>query len=147
MSKKLWMETEGPFVRRLAATIRECGSMVVVHNCAKGPYFDAMIETMHPEVLSIAHRAADCRDWVEVKKKWGREVCVYGYMDPIHTLYLGTSDQIKKECKKEIEELGQGGGFILGPGCEFPSNASLLNAVAMMDGAKLYGQYTEARSI
>ena len=52
MSKRLWLETEGPFAQRLADTIRECGSMVVVHNCATGPYFDAMIETMNPAILS-----------------------------------------------------------------------------------------------
>ena len=146
MSKKLWMETEGPFVRRLADTIRACGPMVAVHNCAEGPYFDAMIETMNPVILSVAHKAHGCKDWREVKQKWGSKVCLYGYMDPANILYLGTPDQVKKECQKEIEELGEGGGFILGPGCEFPPNASLLSAVAMMDGAKIYGQYKNTES-
>jgi uroporphyrinogen decarboxylase len=146
MSKKLWMETEGPFVRRLADTIRACGPMVAVHNCAEGPYFDMMIETMNPVILSVAHKADGCKDWMEVKQKWGSKVCLYGYMDPANILYLGTPDQVRQECRKEIEELGQGGGFILGPGCEFPPNASLLNAMAMMDGAKIFGQHKNTGS-
>jgi len=141
LSKRLWLEIEGPFARRLADAIRECGPMVVVHNCAAGPYFDAMIETMNPAILSVAHEANDCKDWSEVKKKWGRKVCICGHVNPAHILYLGTQEQVKEECRKEIGELGEGGGFILGAGCEFPPNASLLNAIAMMEGTKIYGRY------
>jgi uroporphyrinogen decarboxylase len=105
-----------------------------------------MIETMNPVILSVAHEAHGCKDWMEVKQKWGSKVCLYGYMDPANILYLGTPDRVRQECQKEIEELGEGGGFILGPGCEFPPNASLLSAVAMMDGAKIYGQYQNTGS-
>jgi uroporphyrinogen decarboxylase len=48
---------------------------------------------------------------------------------------------MKQECKKQIEELGKDGGFILATGCEFPPNGSLMNAIAMMEAAELYGKY------
>jgi uroporphyrinogen decarboxylase len=48
---------------------------------------------------------------------------------------------MKQECKKEIEELAEGGRFILATGCEFPPNGSLMNAIAMMEAAELYGKY------
>ncbi|MBI2876656.1 MAG: hypothetical protein HYY20_07225 [Candidatus Tectomicrobia bacterium] len=40
-----------------------------------------------------------------------------------------------------MEDLSRGGGFILASGCEFPPNASLLNARAMVEAAELYGAY------
>jgi uroporphyrinogen decarboxylase len=48
---------------------------------------------------------------------------------------------MKQECKKEIDELAEGGRFILATGCEFPPNGSLMNAIAMMEAAELYGKY------
>lgn len=141
MSKRLWLDTEGPFVKRLADTIRDSGRMVVVHNCAVGPYFDVMMETMNPAILSVAHEADDCSDWPEVKRRWGKKVCICGHVDPSLTLYLGRPEQIREECRKEIDELGKGGGFILGAGCEFPPNASLINAIAMIEATKDFGRY------
>jgi uroporphyrinogen decarboxylase len=56
-------------------------------------------------------------------------------------MFLGTAEQVKEECKREIQELGKGGGFILATGCEFPPNGSLMNAIAMVEAAELYGRY------
>ena len=40
-----------------------------------------------------------------------------------------------------IESLGKGGGFVLGPTCEFPSHGPIANAKALMDAAVEYGTY------
>ena len=56
-------------------------------------------------------------------------------------MFLGTPEEVKMECKRQIEALNKGGGFILATGCEFPPNGSLMNAIAMMEAAELYGKY------
>jgi uroporphyrinogen decarboxylase len=56
-------------------------------------------------------------------------------------MFFGSPEEVKAECKREIEELAAGGRFMLSTGCEFPSNGSFLNAVAMLEAAKLYGGY------
>lgn len=141
MSKELWMETEGLFTRRIAEAVREGGSMVIVHNCGNGIYFDVQIETMQPVAISFAYTPDDCKDMAETKEKYGDKVCLIGYVDPATYMFLGTPEEAKEECKRQIEELGKGGGFILSTGCEFPPNGSLLNAIAMMEAAELYGKY------
>lgn len=141
MRKQLWMEIEGPFTKRLADTIRECGSMVMVHNCGNGIYFDVQIETMQPVAISFAYTPDDCQNMADAKKKWGDKTCLAGYVSPAQYAFLGTPEDMKRECKRQIEELGKGGGFILATGCEFPPNGSLLNAIAMMEAAELYGRY------
>jgi uroporphyrinogen decarboxylase len=78
---------------------------------------------------------------VEVKKKYGSGVCLQGHVDQNYYAMMVGPEQMKEECRKNIHELGDGGGYILGSGCEFPSTASLLNAKAMVEAAKLYGQY------
>jgi uroporphyrinogen decarboxylase len=77
----------------------------------------------------------------ELKAKWGKKTTLCGYASPAQYAFLGTPEEMKMECKKEIEELGKDGGFILATGCEFPPNGSLMNAIAMMEAAELYGKY------
>ncbi len=141
MRKEMWKEIEGPFTKILADAIRECGAMVMVHNCGNGIYFDVQIEMMEPVAISFAYPPDDCKDMAEAKEKWGKKTCLCGYASPAQYAFLGTAEEMKAECKKEIEELGKDGGFILATGCEFPPNGSLMNAIAMMEAAELYGKY------
>jgi len=141
MSKKLWMATEGLYAPRLAEAVREGGSMVIVHNCGNGIYFDVQMETMQPVAISFAYTPDDCQDMTEAKEKWGDKTTLIGYVDPATHMFLGTPAEAKEECKRQIEELKKDGGFILSTGCEFPPNGSLINAIAMMESAELYGRY------
>ncbi len=141
MSKKMWMEIEGPFTKILGDAIVEAGCMTMVHNCGNGVYFDAQIETMKPIAISYAYPPDDCKDMAECKQKYGKKTTLVGYVSPAQYAFLGTPEEMKVECKKQIEELGKDGGFILSTGCEFPPNGSLMNAIAMMEAAELYGKY------
>jgi len=141
MSKRLWLETEGPFVKRMAEACRGCGLRISVHNCGNGPYMDAMIETMDPGAISIAKLPEKCEEWNEVKERWGKKIVLMGAIDPTRFCFLGTPDQMKAECKRFIDTLGKNGRYVLAPGCEFPPNASLLNARAMVEAAEKYGKY------
>lgn len=142
MDKELWVEIEAPFARRMADAVREGGSAVLIHNCGNGPYFDAQIEAMHPAGISFLYPPADCHDsWKETKEKWGDKTCLICHIDPPQYGYLGNPEEAKEECKREIAELAKGGGFIMATGCEYPPDGSLLNAIAMMEAAELYGKY------
>jgi uroporphyrinogen decarboxylase len=141
MNKKMWKEIEGPFTTRLADAIREAGMMVMVHNCGNGVYFDVQIEAMQPVAISFAYKTDDSKDFADMKAKWGKKTCLCGYVSPAQYAFLGTPEDMKQECKRQIEELGKDGGFILATGCEFPPNGSLMNAIAMMEAAELYGKY------
>ena len=141
MRKEMWKEIEGPFTKILADACRENGMMVIVHNCGNGIYFDVQIEMMDPIAISCAYMPDDCNSWVEAKEKWGDKVTIIGYASPAEYAFLGTPEDMRQECKKEIEELGANGRFILATGCEFPPNGSLMNAFAMMEAAELYGKY------
>jgi uroporphyrinogen decarboxylase len=43
------------------------------------------------------------------------------------------------ECRRQIDVLAKGGGFVLAPGCEYPPNIPLTNAFAIVEAAKKYG--------
>lgn len=144
MSKKMWMEFEGPYVKRIADHIHSKGCMVMIHNCGNGIYFDVQIETMKPEAISFLHAPDDCKDFAECKEKYGKKTTLIGCVAPTW-LPSATYDEVLRESEREIDIFAPGGGFVLATGCEYPANLDLNNARAMVEAAKTYGQYSEIR--
>jgi uroporphyrinogen decarboxylase len=103
MSKKLWMETEAPFATRIAEAVREGGSMVIVHNCGNGVYFDVQIETMQPVAISHAYVPDDCKDMKEAKEKYGDKITMIGYVDPAWHMFLNTLRKPKKSVNGRLK--------------------------------------------
>jgi len=137
LSKELWEEIEGPFAREICNLIRRNKRVIGVHNCGHGLYFDSQIKFMEPDAISFAHLPDDCKTEQELKEKYGSRVTLVGYVQtPL--LVHGTPRQVMDECRRQIEVFGKGGGFILSPGCEYPPNIPLTNALAMVKAAQQY---------
>lgn len=136
LSKKMWEEFEAPYARRVADEIRRNGAMVSLHNCGTGPYFDLMIQHLNPAAISYHCLPDDCKSPRELKEKYGKKVALIGHVDCPNTLFFGSPQDVKQECRELIRDLAPGGGFILASGCEFPPNASLLNAKAMVEASQ-----------
>ncbi|HLE79737.1 MAG TPA: uroporphyrinogen decarboxylase family protein [Dehalococcoidia bacterium] len=76
-------------------------------------------------------------DLFKAKEILGDHMCLMGNVSP-QVLALGTVDETVAECKRLIDVVGKGGGFILSSGCEVPFNARPENVAAMVDTAKTY---------
>jgi uroporphyrinogen decarboxylase len=138
LGQELWEKIEGPFGKEIADVIHGRNCAVAIHNCGHGPYFDSMIRFMQPEAVSFACLPDDCKDRKEMKKKYGEQTTFIGDVaTPL--LFSGSPQQVMDECRGVIDDYADGGGFILGPGCEYPPNANLLNAIIMVQAAELYG--------
>jgi uroporphyrinogen-III decarboxylase len=53
-------------------------------------------------------------------------------------LCLGSVSEVDEYCHRLIEEVGKGGGYIMGAGCEIPPNARPENVKAMIDSVNKY---------
>jgi uroporphyrinogen decarboxylase len=140
MSKAMWREFEGTFVRRLAQHVHQQGCMVMVHNCGNGPYFDAQIEAMEPEAVSFLHMADDCQSLAEMKARYGQMTTLMGCVSPTW-IAQAQPEEVETECRRQIATLAKGGSFILATGCEYPANSPMGNAKVMVRAAKEYGRY------
>ena len=74
------------------------------------------------------------------KEVLGDRMCIMGDVPP-DMLVLGSVSEVDEYCHKLIEEIGKGGGYIMGAGCEIPPNARPENVKAMLDSVVKYGYY------
>ena len=81
----------------------------------------------------------DQTDMAKAKETLGKNACLIGNV-PSSTLKLGTPDEVKDYCRKLIDTVGKGGGFIMGNGAFF-DEAKPENVKAMVDFTKEYGVY------
>jgi len=84
----------------------------------------------------------DQTDIVKAKGILGNTLCIFGNV-PSSMLNLGTPQEVKDYCKKLIDTVGKGGGFIMVNGAFF-DEAKPENVKAMVDFTKEYGVYRRA---
>jgi len=82
-------------------------------------------------------------DIFKAKKEIGHHQCLAGGIkDP--QFILGTPEEMRRQVKLLCETVGQGGGFIISGGCNFPYTTKPENFRAMIDAVMEYGVYDTA---
>jgi hypothetical protein len=81
----------------------------------------------------------DRTDMFRAKKILGKECCLQGNV-PTSMLVTGDPKDVKEYCRKLIQEVGKGGGFVLTAGA-IPENPKIENLRAMMEAVREYGYY------
>ena len=79
-------------------------------------------------------------DIFKAKEALGDRMCIMGDV-PAYLLAFGKKDEVLAYCKRLIEEVGKGGGFILSSGCSIPANARPENVKAMAYAVEEWGWY------
>ena len=76
-------------------------------------------------------------DIFKAKEIIGDRMCIMGDV-PATLFKLGTPKEVEAYCKKLIDVVGKGSGFILSSGCDVPHDAKFENVKAMVDTARNY---------
>jgi len=79
-------------------------------------------------------------DIFKAKEVLGDRVCIRGNV-PAPLLCTGTPQEVRDYCKKLIDVVGRGGGFIMDGGIGIPDEAKPENVKAMADFTREYGVY------
>jgi uroporphyrinogen-III decarboxylase len=83
--------------------------------------------------------AFEATDMIKAKEILGETVCIRGGL-PISILVTGTPEEVRASCKKLIETVGKGGGYILDTSTGL-DDAKPENVKAMFEAVREYGGY------
>ncbi|MEM7226776.1 MAG: uroporphyrinogen decarboxylase family protein [Pseudomonadota bacterium] len=75
------------------------------------------------------------------KRQLGNEMFFYGGIDVQETLPWGSTDDVRKEVRQRIWEMGHGGGFLLSSSHRLEHDVPVENTMAMIEEAREYGVY------
>jgi len=79
-------------------------------------------------------------DVFAAKQELRDHLCLAGDVHPA-MLSIGTPEEVSAYVRRLIDEVGEGGGFILSSGCELPADVRMENLRAMISIARKYGFY------
>lgn len=82
-------------------------------------------------------------DIFKAKKEIGHHQCIAGGIKDSQFI-LGTPEEMRQHVKHLCETVGQGGGFIISGGCNFPYTTKPENFRAMVDAVLEYGVYDKS---
>jgi hypothetical protein len=82
-----------------------------------------ILNPVQPEAMNV----------LEIKRIYGREICLNGGISTQLTLPLGTPQEVEREVISCLRILGERGGYVAGPAKAIMGDVPLANAVALID--------------
>lgn len=134
-SPKFFSDVAVPKIQRVVEKI----SIPWIHHSDGNilPLLDDLIDLGVKGIHPIEPTAMDIND---VKKRYGRKVCLLGNID-VNTLSTGTPREVEEEVKRRIRDVAPGGGYIVSSGNSIPSYCKPENVIAMAEAIQKYGKY------
>jgi hypothetical protein len=125
-----------PFEGRIARAVRAAGAHAYLHTC--GDIHDRLelmagsgasgIECLDPPPLGRT-------DLGEAKKRVGARIFIKGNVDPVHTLFEGDVEQVRRDARRRLVSGGPG-GYILSTACSIAPRTPPENVRALRDAVE-----------
>lgn len=124
-----------PYLKQIVTAVLDAGYIPNLHFDSNWtPFLEYFLELPKARVVLELDSATDIFKAKEVLKG---HMCIMGDV-PASLLALGTPEEVTAYCKRLIDIVGEGSGFILSSGCSVPVNAKKENVKAMIETAKTY---------
>jgi len=131
ISPEHWRRFIKPHLARICERIRGGGKLVYLHTCGHVvPIIPDLIEVgvnilqpIQPEAMNV----------FELKRNFGRDVCLMGGISTQHTLHSGSVQDVRKAVRDCLTHLADGGGYVMAPAKPILPGVPLENAVALID--------------
>jgi len=117
-----------PWEQKLFERIHEAGALVKLHICGDTTRILEDIVDIGPNCFSLESKV----DLNKAKDVLGGKVCVAGNVAPTDVFFSGTPEEVIQEAQACVDTWGEGGGYLLTLGCDFPKTVPLANVMALM---------------
>jgi len=133
----VWRKTIKPHTKRIYDVIHELGGFIDQHSCGK-------IDEIFGDLVEIGcdmwNPCQPCNDLAGLKRKYGGQIAFSGGIDSQFVLDRPgvTTDEVRAEVRRRIDEMAEGGGYLAGPSHGVPYDEEIINA--MEDEIATYGR-------
>ena len=141
ISKQLWKEYFGSGLKEIYSWAKKHRMKTVLH-C------DGATRGLLPDLIEFGLDVYDPfqpqireMDPYKAKKEFGKDLCLHGTVDVQRLLPFGKTEEVRNEVKRQIEQLGPGGGFFLAPTHRIQPGTPIENICAVYETAKRYASY------
>ncbi|MCO6451841.1 MAG: hypothetical protein J5I90_13740 [Caldilineales bacterium] len=125
-------------MQRLIAPAKAAGKLVAYHTDGK---MDMIFPILDDVGFDICHPIEpESNNLFEVKKKWGHRFAFVGNI-PTVLLAYGSKEEIEEEVRVYCQNLGPGGGYVLGSSTSIMDGIPPEKFVAMTQAVHKYGRY------
>ncbi len=126
-----------PWLKKIGDMAKSSNKPLIYHT--DGLLFDVMddiidcgVDALHPiepQAMAIA----------EVKQRYGDRLSLIGHVD-VDLLARGSTEQVREQVRKNIEEAAYNGGYCVGSGNSIPDYVKYENYIAMLEAAQEFGR-------
>jgi uroporphyrinogen decarboxylase len=143
MSPEMYRRMLKPYHAELIAAVKQrTKAKVFFHSDGNiypliGDLIEVGVDILNPVQVS----ARDMDDTARLKRKFGNRLSFCGAIDTQSVLPRGTPEDVRREVRQRIRDLGPGGGYILAAVHCIQPDVPPANVVAMCEEAALTGRY------
>ena len=130
MGPHLWRRFILPVLRRMYATVRDAGKLVMIHSCGD-------VDELFDDLLAIGLNCfnpfqPEVMDVYSLLPQYRGRLAVHGGISTQRTLPFGSTEDVRAEVRRLLE-LGRQGGYILAPAHDVEGDVPLENMLAMIE--------------
>jgi uroporphyrinogen decarboxylase len=143
-SPELFKRFCAPYLRKMTDLAHAHGKKFLLHVCgAVRPLLPTIIDC-GVDMLEPIQIRAEGMDPEALKKDFGKDICFYGGVDLQRVLCAGTPQSVADEVRRLIDILGEGGGYVIGPGHTYiQPDAPIANILSMYETAYEYRPHAQ----
>jgi methylmalonyl-CoA mutase cobalamin-binding domain/chain len=128
-----------PWYKKMGEICRDRGLGFIYHS--DGDCTEALQDLIDCGFHGFHPIQPNCMDIVDVKRKWGKSLCLLGNINLDSTLTLGTPEDVRAEVYERIRTIGPGGGYLVSSSNSLPDYVPLANMKALFDSTFEFGTY------
>jgi len=132
-----------PVEKRIWQFIKsKTSARLFLHSCGSVRRFISDLIEIGVDILNPVQVAAAEMDPAELKREYGKDLTFWGGgCDTQQVLTFGTADDVEREVRRRVRELGPGGGFVFNQIHNIQPGVPAENIVRMFDTVLTHGVY------
>lgn len=139
MGPRLWRKYIKPRFAEVIALVRKKGKKAFLHCCGK-------VQEIFPDLVEIGLHVfnpfqPEVMDIFALKQEYYGKLAFWGGVSIQKLLPFGTPEEVQKETRRILRELGRGGGYIVAPSHALPRDIPCENIVALCEVLTSQGSF------